>query len=64
MVRCPENSSEYLIQDSQGHLFKLETKRRSSEKISSFHSGSVSAVDTSPLSHSLLSLGVDGSIRL
>ncbi|KAJ3110143.1 Cilia- and flagella-associated protein 44 [Phlyctochytrium bullatum] len=64
MIKCPGDNSEYLIQDLQGHLFKLDTKKRSSERIISYHSGSIAAIDASPLGHSLLSLGADGTLRL
>ncbi|KAJ3417018.1 Cilia- and flagella-associated protein 44 [Chytridiales sp. JEL 0842] len=43
MVRCPANNAEYLIQDTNGHLFKLDTKKRTTEKIVSFHAGGVAA---------------------
>ncbi|KAJ3195546.1 Cilia- and flagella-associated protein 44 [Irineochytrium annulatum] len=56
---------EFLIgKDVKGHLFRLDTKKRSTEKILSFHSGPIAAVDTSPMAHALISLGSDGTIRL
>ncbi|KAJ3102122.1 Cilia- and flagella-associated protein 44 [Phlyctochytrium planicorne] len=64
MIKCPGDNSEYLIQDLQGNLFKLDTKKRASERILSFHSGAIAAIDTSPLAHSLMSLGSDGTLRL
>ncbi|RKO93288.1 hypothetical protein BDK51DRAFT_14775, partial [Blyttiomyces helicus] len=64
MVRCLGSSHEYLVQDEAGNLFKLDTKKRSTDKILSFHSGAITSIDTSPLAHSLVSLGADGTLRL
>ncbi|KAI9363362.1 WD40-repeat-containing domain protein [Zopfochytrium polystomum] len=64
MVRSLENPTEYYIQDTQGHLLKLDTNKRTVDRLLSFHSGAVVAADASPLRHSLLSLGSDGTLRL
>ncbi len=64
MVRSPSIPSEYILQDTGGHLFRLDTKKRSVDKILSFHSGAVSAAGFSPTCHSLVSLGRDGTLRL
>ena len=64
MIKCLGTASEYLIQDGQGHLFRLDIKKRTTEKILSFHAGAVKAVETSPVTHVMTSLGVDGTLRL
>ncbi|KAJ3223187.1 Cilia- and flagella-associated protein 44 [Clydaea vesicula] len=64
MVRNPVNIDEYLIQDSLGHLFKLDTKKRTVEKLIVFHSGPIAGSDTSPKFHSMVTLGVDGTLRV
>jgi hypothetical protein len=64
MVRCPTNNAEYLIQDTAGYLYKLDTKKRTTERLLSFHSGPVAATDASPLAHAFASLGADGTLRI
>jgi WD40 repeat protein len=64
MIRLPGETAEYLIQDTQGFLFRLDVEKRSPEKILSFHSGGIAGLETSPLTHAILSLGSDGSVRL
>ncbi|KAJ1551769.1 Cilia- and flagella-associated protein 44, partial [Nowakowskiella sp. JEL0078] len=64
MIRWYKNNHEYLIQDSIGHLLKLDITKRSTEKVLSFHSGSVSGLDTSFLGHSMATLGIDGTLRV
>eukprot|EP00842_Homolaphlyctis_polyrhiza_P000147 jgi/Hompol1/1132/HPOL_000052-RA len=58
------NSSDYLVQDQQGHLFRLDLNKRSSDKLLSFHAGPVMSVDTSPVSNIMASLGSDGNLRV
>ncbi|KAI8801415.1 quinon protein alcohol dehydrogenase-like superfamily [Cladochytrium replicatum] len=65
MVRSPTTPSEYLLQDSLGgHVFRIDTHKRTTDKILSFHAGPVVACDTSPLGHALASLGDDGTLRI
>ncbi|KAJ3045334.1 hypothetical protein HDV00_010203 [Rhizophlyctis rosea] len=64
MVKSQGSANEYLLVDENGHLFRLDTKKRTADKILSFHSGAVVSVDTSPLAHSMASLGADGSLRV
>ncbi|KAJ3128012.1 Cilia- and flagella-associated protein 44 [Nowakowskiella sp. JEL0407] len=64
MVKCVGSSHEYLIQDSIGHIFKLDTTKRTTDKLLSFHSGPVTGIDTSPIGHSMASFGSDGTIRV
>ncbi|KAJ3028476.1 hypothetical protein HK097_005950, partial [Rhizophlyctis rosea] len=64
MIKSPGSTNEYLLVDENGYLFRLDTKKRSTERIMSFHSGAVVAMDTSPLAHSMASLGADGSLRV
>ncbi|KAJ1560405.1 Cilia- and flagella-associated protein 44, partial [Cladochytrium tenue] len=64
LARHPTIQSEYLVQDAQGFLFRLDVQKRSVERLLSFHSGAIAAADCSPLRHSLLSLGSDGTLRL
>jgi hypothetical protein len=64
MTQVPGKSSEYIIQDQNGNLFRLDTKKRLADKLLSFHSGAVVGTDLSPLLHSMASLGSDGSVRL
>nr|KAJ3422153.1 Cilia- and flagella-associated protein 44 [Polyrhizophydium stewartii] len=64
VVRYPDSSHDYLVQDQQGHLFKLDLNKRSSDKLLSFHAGSVVSIDASPMSHFTASLGSDGSLRV
>lgn len=61
-VRFP-NSPHFLIQDQQGQLLKLDTNKRYTDKIFSFHSGIVSGMDTSPLFHKMATIGPDGTLR-
>ncbi|TPX71174.1 hypothetical protein SpCBS45565_g01378 [Spizellomyces sp. 'palustris'] len=63
MIKSMGATTEYLVQDQLGHLFKVDTQKRSAEKIMSFHSGGIVGVDTSPLGHSMVSLGTDGTLR-
>lgn len=64
MVRNPEDQNDYIIQDTRGHLYRLNSKTKEVEKVLSFHSGQVAGISTSPTQHSLASLGSDGSLRL
>lgn len=64
MTQTPGKANEYVLQDQNGNLFRLDTKKRLADKLLSFHSGSVVGTDISPLLHSMASLGSDGSIRL
>ncbi|KAI8930033.1 WD40-repeat-containing domain protein [Entophlyctis helioformis] len=64
VVRYPESSHDYLVQDQQGHLFRLDLNKRSSDKLLSFHAGSVVGIDTSPISHIMATLGSDGSLSI
>lgn len=64
MVRSPSSGNEFLVQDMAGNLFKLDAKKRSSEKIISFHSGAITGADLSPLHRCLATLGEDGTLRL
>ena len=64
MIKCPETTNDYILQDQNGYYIKVNTKRRSSDKFVSFHAGPVAGVDTSPLLHAMASLGSDGSLKL
>jgi WD40 repeat protein len=64
MVRNPENPDDYVVQDTQGYLYRLDSKSKEVAKVMSFHSGHVAGICTSPLQHSFASLGNDGSLRL
>ncbi|KAJ3086753.1 Cilia- and flagella-associated protein 44 [Quaeritorhiza haematococci] len=64
IARSAGNTVEFVIQDAGGHLFKLDIKKRSTEKVLSFHSGEIAGIDTSPFAHAMVSLGSDGTLRL
>lgn len=64
IVRSAESSSEYIVQDASGHLWKLDTKKRAAEKHYHFHAGVISGIDVSPVTNNFVSLGVDGSLRV
>jgi WD40 repeat protein len=64
LIRNPANTSEYLLQDQQGQLIKLDFFKRATEKISTFHSGPVNGVSTSPNSHTMSTLGDDGYLKV
>lgn len=64
MVRCPENGNEYLIQSQSGQIFKLDIKKRDTEKLFSFHSGPIAGADMAPNNHSMVTLGNDGNLKL
>ncbi|KAJ3258529.1 Cilia- and flagella-associated protein 44 [Boothiomyces macroporosus] len=64
ITRFPSTTHDYLVQDQQGHLMKLDLHKRTSEKILSFHSGAVAGVATSPLKHQMSSLGKDGKLHV
>ena len=63
VIRSPSQSNEYVVQDQKGNLIRLDIKKRTHEKIMSYHSGT-SICDTSHLLHSMVSLGIDGTLRL
>lgn len=52
------------MQDANGSIWKMDTKRRSCDKLASFHSGSILALDASPSNHRIVSLGQDATIRV
>ena len=64
IVKYPSSTHEYLIQDQQGHLLRLDLNKRVSDKLLSFHAGPIMSLDTSPTSHVAASLGIDGNIRV
>ncbi|KAI8897709.1 WD40-repeat-containing domain protein, partial [Globomyces pollinis-pini] len=64
VVRFPNSTHDYLIQDQQGFLMKLDLNKRSTDKLLAYHSGPVVAIACSPLIHRLVSLGIDGNLRL
>ena len=61
-MKYPNTSRNYLILDKQGHLLKLDMDKRFTDKILSFHSGSINGMDTSPICHISASLGIDGNL--
>jgi WD40 repeat protein len=63
IVRFP-STSDYLIQDQQGQLLKLDLNKRVTERLMSFHSGSVVGLAFSPLNHQMATLGVGGNLRI
>ncbi|KAJ3323577.1 Cilia- and flagella-associated protein 44 [Boothiomyces sp. JEL0866] len=64
IIRFPNTTHDYLVQDQQGYLMKLDLHKRTNEKILSFHSGAVAGVSTSPLKHQMSSLGKDGNLHV
>ncbi|KAJ3069689.1 Cilia- and flagella-associated protein 44 [Podochytrium sp. JEL0797] len=64
MIRSLENPSQFLILDTEGHLYKLDTKQRFIDKALSFHSGGIAGLDMSSTCHAMVTLGADGGIHL
>ena len=64
MVPYPKQNGVYLIQDAAGFLWKVDLKKRVSEKVLSFHAGAIRGLDTSPMGPRFCSLGADGTLRL
>lgn len=63
IARYLGSAYQFLIQDQQGQVLKLDMQTRSVDKLFGFHSGPVASCATSPLSHKMASLGCDGSLR-
>lgn len=64
MIRNPSNPNDHIIQDSRGHLYRLDVKTKVVEEILRFHAGPIAGICTSPIHHCLTSLGQDGTLRL
>lgn len=64
MVRIPTLPNDYIIQDENGHIFRLDLDKKTKEEIFSYHAGKIVATDTSPLMHSFATLGDDGCMRV
>ncbi|KAG4086444.1 WD40 repeat-like protein [Neocallimastix lanati (nom. inval.)] len=64
MVKLIGSQNEFLIQDGSGSLFKLDIKTRSMCNVMKFHSKEVVGIVSSPINHTITSLGNDGSIKL
>ncbi len=64
MLHMPESTTEYLVQDQLGQLLLLNSTSNEVKTLVKFHSGAISAMDTSPKYHRMASLGVDGSLRI
>ena len=64
MIGVPDFPNEYVIQDENGQILRLDLDKKTTVKIFSYHSGSIVSSDTSPLLHTMASLGSDGSLRL
>lgn len=47
-----------------GHIYKLDIKKHTTEKIYHFHAGTISAMEFSTALTRLMTLGQDGSLRL
>ena len=61
MVRGP---GHWLVQDEAGALFRVDLETRTISLLLKFHSGAITGLDTSPVSHTALTCGADGSVRL
>jgi WD40 repeat protein len=64
LVRIPKLPNDYIIQDENGHIYRLDLDKKTTEEILNYHAGSIVSTDTSPLLHSVASLGEDGTVRL
>lgn len=64
LARIPNTESDFVLQDANGRLYKLDRKLRNSEVLASFHSGKVVGLQVPPTSHTAATLGEDGTLRL
>jgi hypothetical protein len=64
LVRIPNLPNDYIIQDENGHIFHLDLDKKTTEEIFSYHAGSIVSTDTSPLMHTVATLGEDGCLRI
>jgi len=59
-----KGDGHWLVQDAQGSLYKLAAETKEVRPLLGFHAGAVYGVDTCPTSHSAVTCGQDGSVRL
>ena len=59
-----KGDGHWLVQDAQGSLYKLGAETKEARPLLGFHAGAVYGVDTCPTSHSAVTCGQDGSVRL
>jgi WD40 repeat protein len=63
-LKFPDSPNDLLIIDCQGSLWRVNTKKKSSEKLSNFHSSSVVRSEFSPVNHLMSSIGSDGTLQV
>ena len=59
-----KGDGHWLIQDSEGGIFKADLESGKVSQLLAFHSGAVTSIDTSPVGHAAVTCGDDGSVRL
>ena len=59
-----KGDGHWLIQDSEGGIFKADLESGKVSQLLAFHAGAVTSIDTSPVGHAAVTCGDDGSVRL
>lgn len=67
-IESNDDDSTWYAQDETGAIWKADLARSDTARppscMADFHSGSVAAVDVSPVSHIAATIGVDGTVKL